>query len=42
MPHCYVSGTDKEAEAFVIWLPENNQSENEIDDVIRFRRSFLN
>ena len=42
MPHCYVSGTEREAEAFVMWLPENSQSEEDVDDVIRLRRSFLN
>ena len=42
MPHCYVSGTEQEAEAFVMWLPENSQSEEDVDDVVRLRRSFLN
>ena len=41
MPHCYVSGTKQEAEAFVMWLPENSQSEEDVDDVVRLRRSFL-
>jgi hypothetical protein len=42
MPHCYVSGTEQEAEAFVMWLPESSQSEDDVDDVVRLRRSFLN
>ena len=42
MPHCYVSGTENEAEAFVMWLPENSQTEQDVDEVVRLRRSFLN
>jgi transcriptional regulator with XRE-family HTH domain len=42
MPHCYVSGTEQEAEAFVMWLPESSQSDDDVDDVVRLRRSFLN
>ena len=41
MPHCYVSGTEQEAEAFVMWLPENSQSDEDVDNVVRLRRSYL-
>ena len=34
MPHCYVSSTNEEAEAFVMWLPDPNHSEDEVNDVL--------
>ena len=34
MPHCYVSSNDKEAEAFVMWLPDSNHSEDEVNKVM--------
>ena len=34
MPHCYVSSNNTEAEAFVMWLPDPNHSEDEVNDVL--------
>ena len=34
MPHCYVSSNNKEAEAFVMWLPDSNHSEDEVNEVM--------
>jgi transcriptional regulator with XRE-family HTH domain len=34
MPHCYVSSNDQEAEAFVMWLPDPNHSEDEVNEVM--------
>jgi len=34
MPHCYVSPNSEEAEAFVMWLPDPNHSEEEVNEVM--------
>tara|TARA_B100001059_G_C17649336_1_gene483571 strand:- start:29 stop:742 length:714 start_codon:yes stop_codon:yes gene_type:complete len=34
MPHCYVSSNNTEAEAFVMWLPDPNHSEDEVNEVM--------